>query len=250
MMNTYVNIGSSQDFRLSRALLIYGTSNYDSFPYRHPFVTLHEIVHDNDGSRLAEGQLATPQMLIRLLTELGVSVPVEILPERVLVRTPDVIAWWTPACERTMFFSDHGADDTLRKLNGGRYPQPPLVFKACGTQLWVRAMRDNKRPTGTTGLCIAPYWNCYENGNVCTGSMRIPRKQSVDALASWEESFFQSEFTHGVGNAKRTEFSGGLLAMWETLRGEKDFPSQYLADARESLAAFVKSHEHKTTNRA
>ena len=65
-MNTYVNIGSSQDFRLTRALLIYGTSSYDGFPYRHPFVTLHEVIHDNDGVRLGEGQLATPQMLVDL----------------------------------------------------------------------------------------------------------------------------------------------------------------------------------------
>src|SRR6266403_4063846 len=70
-MNISVNIGSSQDFRLSRALLVYGTSSYDGFPYRHPFVTLHEVVHDEEGARLAEGQLATPQMLIDLMVRLG-----------------------------------------------------------------------------------------------------------------------------------------------------------------------------------
>jgi len=212
-------------------------------------VTLHEIVRDGEGSRLAEGQLATPKMLIRLLIELGVSVPVEILPERVLARTPDVIAWWAPASERTMFFSDQGDDAELRRFNGARYPQPPLLFKACGTRLWIRALRDDARPTGTTNLYIAPYWNCYDNGNVCTGTMRIPRKKSVEALASWEESFFQSEFTHALGNSKQTEFSGGLLGMWETLRGKKHFPPQYLADAGESLAAFVTSHEHQKRNR-
>src|SRR5260221_2244562 len=99
-MNTYVNIGSSQDFRLSRALLVYGTSSYDGFPYRHPFVTLHEVIHESEVARLAEGQLATPQMLIDLMVRLGRSVPTEILPERVLVRTPETIVWWAPARER------------------------------------------------------------------------------------------------------------------------------------------------------
>jgi len=25
---------------------MYGTSSYQGFPYRHPFVTLHEVIHD------------------------------------------------------------------------------------------------------------------------------------------------------------------------------------------------------------
>lgn len=52
-MNTSVNIGSSQDFRLSRALLVYGTSSYQGLPYRHPFVTLHEVIYDAKGAQLA-----------------------------------------------------------------------------------------------------------------------------------------------------------------------------------------------------
>ena len=79
-MNTSVNIGSSQDFRLSRALLVYGTSSYQGFPYRYPFVTLHEVIHDDKGARLAAGQLMTVQMLADLMIGLGRSVPVEILP--------------------------------------------------------------------------------------------------------------------------------------------------------------------------
>src|SRR6266849_6121095 len=73
-MNISVNIGSSQDFRLSRALLVYGKSSYEGFPYRHPFVTLHEVIHDGDVARLAEGQLMTPQILIDLMAGLGRSV--------------------------------------------------------------------------------------------------------------------------------------------------------------------------------
>jgi hypothetical protein len=95
-----VNIGSSQDFRLSRALLVYGKSSYDGYPCRHPFVTLHEVIHDGDAARLAEGQLMTPQMLFDLMAGLGRSVPAEILPARVLVRTAEMIVWWSPARPR------------------------------------------------------------------------------------------------------------------------------------------------------
>src|SRR5260221_12118483 len=123
-MNTSVNIGSTQDFRLSRALLVYGNSSYDAFPYRHPFLVVHEVVHDDDGARLSEGQLVTPQMLIDLMVSLGQSVPLEILPERVMVRTLDSIVWWTPAPGRMMFFGDRGVEAALRKMNGKRYRHP------------------------------------------------------------------------------------------------------------------------------
>src|ERR1700736_5272853 len=135
-MNTSVNIGSTQDFRLSWALLVYGKSSYDAFPYRHPFIVVHEVIHDDEGPRLAKGQ----------------SVPIEILPERVIVRALDTIVWWTPARERIMFFSDRGDDAALKKMNGKRYPHPPLLFKTSGAHLSVRALLENKRPKSDTKL--------------------------------------------------------------------------------------------------
>lgn len=149
-MNTSVNIGSSQDFRLSRALLVYGTSSYQGFPYRHPFVTLHEVIHDGEDARLAEGQLMTVQMLADLMIGLGRSVPIEILPERILVRTSEMIAWWLPAGQRVMFFSDRGNDPVLKKMNGKRYPHPPLLLKvggiSCGSALSNRTSDQTRRP--------------------------------------------------------------------------------------------------------
>ena len=247
-MNTSVNIGFSQDFRLSRALLVYGTSSYQGFPYRHPFVTLHEVIHDGNHARLAEGQLMTPQMLIDVMSCLGRSVPVEILPERVLVRTAEMLVWWSPAAERTMFFSDRGDDPLLKKMNGKRYPQPALLLKTCGAHLWIRALDKNERPKAETRMCLAPYWNCYDNGVACTGSMKIPREKSVAAVETWEQSFFQSEFTHALGTRKHTRFPGGLLAMWQFLQGKKEFPSKYLVKLPETLAEFVSDHDHSYRN--
>lgn len=219
---------------------MYGTSSYDGFPYRHPFVTLHDVVHDEEGARLGEAQLATPDMLIRLMVSLGRSVPVEILPERVLVRTTEMIVWWSPAKVRTMFFSDRGGDATMRRLNAKRFPHPALVFKACGRQLSIRALARNQRPTGDSKLCVAPYWNCNDQGIVCVGSMRIPHEKSVKAIDVWEQSFFGSEFTHAAGGTKQTQFPGGFLAMWLSLAHKKEFPCQHLVDATEDLTAFVK----------
>jgi PRTRC genetic system protein B len=242
-MNISVNIGRSQDYKLSRALLVYGTSDYNGFPYRHPFLTVHEVVHEGENARLAAGQLVTPDLLARIMASLGRSVPLEILPERVLVRTTDTIVWWMPACERVLFFSDRG-DQTLIALNGQRYPQPPLVFKTSGSRLWVRALNGNARPEADTVMHIAPYWNCDDCGNVCIGSMKIPREKSVSAITTWEAAFFQSEFTHaGSGRQKPTMHPHGIVGLWKALRNEKTFPVRYLVPLKETLATFVNPHE-------
>jgi PRTRC genetic system protein B len=247
-MNTSVNIGSSQDFRLSRVLLVYGTSSYNGFPYRHPFVTLHEVTHENEEATLSEGQLVTAQMLADLMTGLGRSTPIEILPERVIVRAADTIVWWAPSRQRTMFFNDRGADSALRKLNGKKYPHPPLLFKVSGSHLSIRALAANERPKADSQLYIAPYWNCYDNGVVCTGSMRIPREKSIAAVDAWELAFFQSEFTHAAGVLKHTNHPGGLLGLWQYAMGKDHFPVRYLVKAKQTLAKFVSDHDHSYRN--
>jgi PRTRC genetic system protein B len=247
-MNTSVSIGSSQDFKLSRVLLVYGTSSYDGFPYRHPFVTLHEVIHEGEDARLSAGQLVTPQMLTELMSGLGQRLPMEILPERVLVRTADTIVWWTPFQQRTMFFSDRGDDAALKKLNGRRYPHPALLFKASGSNLWVRALDASERPTAMSWLYTAPYWNCSADGLVCTGTMKIPREKSVEAIERWEEAFFRSEFTHAGGARRHTTYPGGFLAMWQSLVGKDRFPFSNLVKLKETLAEFVNNHDRKSQN--
>src|SRR5260221_613618 len=247
-MNTSVNIGSTQDVRLRGALLVYGKSSYDAVPYRHPFLVVHEVVHDDDGARLAEGQLVTPQVLIDLMVGLGQSVPIEILPERVIVRTSNIIIWWIPARERIMFFSDRSDDAVLKKMNGKRYPHPPLLFKTSGTHLAVRALLENRRPKSDSKLYMAPYWNCYQNGVVCTGTMKMPREKSVAATETWEESFFQSEFTHGAGVRNHVRYPGGFLTMWKFLEGKKNFRSRYLVSAKQPLLDFMSTDIYVNLN--
>ncbi len=229
---------------------MYGKSDYNFYPYRHPFATLHEVVHEGDTARLAEGQLVTAQMLSQVMAGLGRSIPLEILPEHVLVRTEDVVMWWTPAAERRMFFNNHSGDADLDKLNGKLYPHPPLLFKAEQNHLWVRALPKNERPGPQTRVCIAPYWNCYDNGVVCTGTMKIPREKSVAAIDVWEESFFRSEFTHAAGVRRHTRHPGGFLAMWQSLQGKKRFPARYLVDTNQTVLEFGSDHDHSYRNAA
>jgi PRTRC genetic system protein B len=170
---------------------------------------LHEIIHDDKGAQLAAGQLMTVQMLADLMIGLGRSVPIEILPERVLVRTEEMIVWWFPGGEYVMFFSDRGNDPVLKEMNGKRYPQPPLLFKVRGNRLWVRALEQAERPNAETRMCVAPYWNCYDNGEVCTGSMKIPeRSQWRQSKSGNNPSFKASSLIRQARASRRVSGAG------------------------------------------
>jgi PRTRC genetic system protein B len=134
-----------------------------------------------------------------------------------------------------MFFG--GSDQEARKLNGLVFPHPALVFKVAGRDLFVRAVATDSRPGAATSLKTAPYWNT--DIRVCPGSMRVPDTLDVASISSWEDAFFQSEFTHAAGAVRLTNHPGGFIGLWRSLAGKKRFPVQYLTDAGETLQEFV-----------
>jgi len=71
--------------------------------------------------------------------------------------------------------------------------------------------------------------------------MKIPHEKSVAAIDAWEQSFFESEFTHGAGVRNHVRYRGGFVAMWKFLEGKKAFPSRYLVEAKQTVAEFVNS---------
>jgi len=231
-MEIYVNLGAEQRFWLTAGLLIYtdGTRS---------FSTLHEVRKEREGAPyLAEGQPLTTAFLRVLAEGLGSRMQPEILPGEVLVRTPDLLVWWSPAKQRTMLFSPQGDPD--RVLNGKRFPHPALVFKVAGRELYIRALSANERPTATTLLKTAPYWNVGQDGRVCQGSMRAPEESSVATMDGWERAFFQSEFTHVLGAVRLTKYPAGFKGLWKGLAGRRRrFPVELLTDPRQSLAEFV-----------
>jgi PRTRC genetic system protein E len=103
------------------------------------------------------GQSVTTGFLQTLAKGLGASVGAEVLPEHVLARTPELLAWWSGAQLRLMFFGDGKDED--KKLNGKMFPHPALVFMIHGRELFVRALAEDCQPTADTRLRNAPYWN-------------------------------------------------------------------------------------------
>lgn len=231
-MNTYIRIGDNRTFALKQAVLLYQDGN-------RAFATLHEVKHRQDQAPyLSAGQSVTTGFLDTLAKGLGSSMAAEVLPEHVLARTPDLIAWWSRARPRLMFFGS-GNKDT-KALNGKMYPHPALVFMIQGRELFVRALADNRRPSANTRLCNAPYWNTDAHGRVCLGTMRVPDEIGVASLAGWENAYFASEFTHPSGAVRLSTHPGGFLGLWSCLAGRKrTFPVKFLAESKQTLQEFV-----------
>jgi PRTRC genetic system protein B len=234
-MNTDIEIGGNSAVELRKAVMIYtGT---------HAYVTVHDVLRDEKGRPHYGPPEALSAEFVKSLFELlnqKVVREIEVLPSNVLCLTDDLVAWWSPAAVRPMFF-ESATDKEANALSGGMFPHPPLVLVATERHLFVRALSINERPTSGTPLFSAPYWNTYEDGSVCTGSMRVPVPDvSATVTADWERGFFESAFTHPAGAVRLTSYKGGIIPMWASVLGRDAFPDQYLVTAHETLLQFIR----------
>lgn len=231
-MQVHISIGENHYFELREALLIYGDN-------QRSFVTRHQVTRHKDAPpTLAAAQPLTLGFVESLVRSLSGPASAEVLPENVLARGDRLLVWWSPACRRQMFYDNSEAKAT--HLNGKSFPQPPLVWRVENGDLRIRALAENKRPTATTTLTVAPFWNLSDNGRVCTGSMRRPDNARVAAIPEWERGFYESAFTHAnVG--RLTRHAGGFDGLWSELaEKKKPFPLQTLIRLPQTLTQFVR----------
>ena len=135
------HFGEAEAVQLKAAILLYGGAK------RIAFASVHEPYRDPAGGApyLDAGRPITTEFLRALARGLGLGMAPEILPESVLMRTPEVTAWWVPAAVRPMFFSQTSDGKTL---NGRSYPHPPLVFVLDGEHGFRRPRLTRKSPAG------------------------------------------------------------------------------------------------------
>jgi len=231
-MKIQVSIGENHNFELREALLVYGDR-------QRSFVTRHEVARNKDAPpSLGPAQPLTMTFVESLVRSLHGSSTAEVLPENILAKTDRMIAWWTPQKRRQMFYQN--SEGRLGALNGSTFSQPPLIWRADGGDLMIRALLENKRPDGTTKLAVAPFWNLSDDGRVCTGSMRRPDGSSVATIPAWERGVYESAFTHSnVGRLTRHE--GGFEGLWTGLANKrKPFPRETLIVLPQTLTQFVR----------
>jgi PRTRC genetic system protein B len=235
-MRFSIDVGSELELKLYEAVLLYRNDHGNRV-----MATVHGVVQkEADGTPLlGAGQLLSTAALRELTRQLGTSCPAEFLPENVVARTPELIAWWTPAAIRPMFFRD-GSE--LASVSGKLFPHPALLFVVSNGVLFVRALSTSERPQASTQLAAAPYWNIDGNGAVCAGTMRTPKSLTVASIAAWQQAFLQSEFTHPGGAGRLTRRNGGTAALWKSLASKETFPESTLIET-ETLHEYLKKLE-------
>lgn len=230
-MEIHLSVGQNHRLELHDALLVYSDRQTS-------FITRHDVQAQKSGPpTLGPAQPLTLAFVESLMRSLGGAVQAEVLPENILAKGDRMIVWWTPARRRQMFYAS--AEGKMADLNGGIFPQPPLVWKVSNGELSVRALAVNKRPQATATLAVAPFWNLSDDGRVCTGTMRRPESATVAATPAWERGFYESAFTHAnVGRITRHD--GGFEGLWESLKGKRGrFPTQTLIQLPQTLEQFV-----------
>ena len=119
-----------------------------------------------------------------------------VMPNKVLYVNPQLsgyAVWYTPSQEVPLFFA------SALGITSGRGKVPAMVWKAGRGELAVYAIKGNKKPGSKTKLFHAPFFNIYQEGRVCMGTVRINITESArleDFMGQWENYFWNSYFSH------------------------------------------------------
>ncbi|MFA9188716.1 PRTRC system protein B [Flavobacterium magnesitis] len=160
--------------------------------------------------------------------------PKGILPTNILQINPSekgTVLWYTKSQQRQLYFVDGLG------IPNGKAQVPPMLWFANKNSLAVFALSSDRRPTQKTLLHYAPFFNVYENGNVCMGTVTIDIQNSAtveEFIQAWESYFFNSYFSHLLGEYNPVK--GNCVTMWKDLIGtDNPFPKEVLKPNNKTL---------------
>lgn len=141
------------------------------------------------------------------------------------------VLWYTKTQEQQLYFVNG-----LGIPNGKAYV-PPMLWYASKNSLAVFALTTDRRPTENTLLYYAPFFNIYEDGKVCMGTVSIDIKNSASVeefTNAWEGYFFNSYFSHLLG--KQNPIKGNCVSHWKKLiETNETFPKDVLKKNNKTL---------------
>lgn len=222
-----VSVGSTaESMELKQAILLYNT-----------FATVHPVAIDKANRPVIQpGKLATKDGLIAALramlpeTERGTG----LLPGNILATGIDHMMWWIKPTQRAVWFS-------CAEVGGERsanVPHPGLVMLWCKSGWYVFAFKGTDRPQPDTKLYQVPYFNVWQGGKICTGSVRTPRGAKRKEPKAWEDAFFGSFFTHpNIHQPGQLIARGNVYKFWiSMLEGKyRKFPESLLVDTGKTV---------------
>ena len=97
--------------------------------------------------------------------------PNGILSTRILQINPNAengsAIWYTKSMKRQLYFTEN------LEIPNGMAEVPAILWLANKRSLKIFALSSNRRPTEKTELFYAPFFNVYEDGNVCMGTVDV-----------------------------------------------------------------------------
>ena len=160
--------------------------------------------------------------------------PKGILPTYILHINPSEngsVLWFTKSMKRQLFFTEN------LEIPNGRAEVPAMLWFANKRSLKIFALAKNRRPTEKTELFYAPFFNVYEDGNVCMGTVDVNIQNSSslkEFTEKWEDYFFNSYFSHLMN--EHNPINGNCVNLWKRLiNNEKQFPEEALKNANRTL---------------
>jgi PRTRC genetic system protein B len=176
-----------------------------------------------DGDELCDARAITDAELMELINSIK---PVQrrwIEPPLLLDSGQELI-WWTPAQQRTLYFES--SDAFLNERGHQAYPQPALLWRWRPNTLDLWALNSSKRPTLSSKLFRAPYFN-LSGSRVCLGTSQMPSDFAASNCRAVESAFFDSSFTHTV-ETPLNGWGGSHGEFWASLEGQTKFPTKHL----------------------
>lgn len=160
--------------------------------------------------------------------------PKGILPTHVLHINPSEngsVLWFTKSMKRQLFFTEN------LEIPNGIAEVPAMLWSANKRSLKIYALANNRRPSENTPLFFAPFFNVYENGNVCMGTVDVHIQNSTsleEFIKKWEDYFFNSYFSHLMN--EHNPINGNCVNLWKSLiNTEKQFPKETLKKVNRTL---------------
>ena len=160
--------------------------------------------------------------------------PKGILPTHILHINPSEngsVLWFTKSMKRQLYFTEN------LEIPNGMAEVPAMLWLANKRNLKIFALSSNLRPTEKTSLFYAPFFNVYEDGNVCMGTVdvNIQNSNSLEEFTKkWEDYFFNSYFSHLMN--EHNPIKGNCVSLWKNLVGtDNSFPKEVLKNANRIL---------------
>ena len=161
--------------------------------------------------------------------------PKGILPTHILQINPNAengsAIWYTKSMKRQLYFTEN------LEISNGTAEIPAMLWLATQRRLKIFSLPNNRRPTEKTPLFYAPFFNVYENGTVCMGTVDVDIKNSSsleEFTKKWEDYFFNSYFSHLMN--EHNPIKGNCVNLWKSLVDKDEiFPKNVLKKTNKIL---------------